>query len=139
MSAKFFIDTNILVYSFDHGSPEKRAIAKEIIRDGQSWVISWQVVQEFCNVALHRFAKPMLPADLRDYLRLILMPGCKVMPTAQIYQNATQIQSQTGYRFYDSLIVASALASGVETLYSEDLQADRVIGNLQVRNPFKNA
>lgn len=136
MSAKCFLDTNVLVYSFDHGSPGKRARSREIIRNSGSWVISWQVLQEFCNVALHRFAKPMSTEDLGEYLRLILVPGCRIMPTAQLYEQAVRIQAQTHYRFYDSLIVASALAAGVETLFSEDLQSDRMIGNLRITNPF---
>lgn len=87
-------------------------------------------------MALHRFAKPISPEDLEDYLRLILLPACRIMPTAQLYEQAIRIQSQTKYRFYDSLILASALAAGVNTLYSEDLQADRVIGDLRIVNPY---
>lgn len=136
MSAKRFLDTNILVYSFDQNAPEKRKKSLEIIKDIDSWVISWQIIQEFCNVALHRFTKPISPEDLEDYLRLILLPACRIMPTAQLYEQAIRIQSQTKYRFYDSLVVASALAAGANTLYSEDLQADRVIGNLRIVNPY---
>lgn len=136
MSDKQFLDTNILVYSFDHSAPDKRKHALEIIYQTDTWLISWQVVQEFSNVALHRFAKPMPTKDLADYLRLILLPRCRVMPTGQLYEQALRIQTQTQYRFYDSLIVASALVSGADTLYSEDLQADRFIGKLRIVNPF---
>jgi predicted nucleic acid-binding protein len=136
MSAKPFLDTNIIVYSFDKSAPEKRAKSLKIIRDPDSRMISWKVVQEFCNVALHRFATPMLAADMEDYLRLILLPACRVMPTPQLFQQAIRIQSQTKYHFYDSLVVASALAAGAETLLSEDLQSDRVIGNLRIVNPY---
>lgn len=41
------------------------------------------------------------------------------------------------YRYYDSLIVASALVAGANILYSEDLQEDRIIGNLKIVNPFQ--
>lgn len=38
---------------------------------------------------------------------------------------------------WDSLIVAAALATGCDTLYSEDLQDGQVFeGPLTVRNPF---
>ena len=121
MPAKLFLDTNVLVYAFDWSEPEKRLAAQEIIQREMDWCISWQVVQEFSNLALHRFKKPMLPDDLRDYLDLVLLPNCRVMPTAAIYGQALRIQSQAKYPLYDSLIVAAALASGAKQLYSENL------------------
>ncbi|HRI14934.1 MAG TPA: hypothetical protein PLX89_18210 [Verrucomicrobiota bacterium] len=47
MSARIFLDTNVLVYAFDRSSPAKQQRALEIVRrqsDGD-WAISWQVVQ----------------------------------------------------------------------------------------------
>lgn len=43
-----------------------------------------------------------------------------------------------GFHFCDALVVASALAAGCETLYTEDLQDGQVIDDrLTIRNPFK--
>ena len=47
-----------------------------------------------------------------------------------------QLSEETGYHFYDALIVAAAVESGCRTLYSEDLQHGRKIGNLTILNPF---
>ena len=135
MSAKVFLDTNILVYAFDPESPEKRERALELI-GGRHWCVSWQVVQEFANVALHRFATPIRPEDLGEYLDLVLWPRCEVFPSASLHRSAIAIHQQTGYRYYDSLIVASALASEAPVLYSEDLQDGRRIGPLTIRSPF---
>jgi predicted nucleic acid-binding protein len=136
MSARVFLDTNVLVYAFDREAQAKRELTRSILLGAQDWSISWQVVQEFSNVALHRFKKPMASADLEDYLGLVLMPHCHVMPTKDLYLSAIRIQSQTNYRFYDSLIVASALVAGARQLYSEDMQAGRKIGELEIVNPF---
>jgi predicted nucleic acid-binding protein len=136
MTADAFLDTNVLVNAFDRSTPAKRDRARELIYGGAAWAVSWQVVQEFCAAALHRFKTPMLAKDLRDYLDLVLMPHCRVMPTASLYQQALTIHKQTQYRFYDSLIVASALLAGAKVLYSEDLQHGRAIGGLRVENPF---
>jgi len=136
MPAKIFLDTNVLVYAFDRTAPAKRERAREIIRGDLDWVVSWQVVQEFCAVALHRFAVPMPTADLRDYLDVVLLPRCRVMPAAEIYRQALGVQAQTGYRFYDSLVVTAALVSGAAALYSEDLQHGRQIGEVRIENPF---
>jgi len=136
MSAEFFLDTNVIVYAFDRSSADKRQRSLDLLRRDDSWVISWQVVQEFCSVALHRFAIPLTPEFLNEYLDVILLPQCKVMSSASLYQMALQIHRQTQFRFYDSLIVAAALESGASILYSEDMQAGRRIGDLQIANPF---
>ena len=59
MSGKFLLDTNIFVYSFDASSPKKAAQATKLIRKGietRGGIVSYQVVQEFFNVALRRAA-----------------------------------------------------------------------------------
>ena len=38
--------------------------------------------------------------------------------------------------FYDALIVASAIEAGCDTLYTEDMQHGRGIGELAIVNPF---
>lgn len=135
MSAKVFLDTNVLIYALDAAAPHKQQRAKELLAD-EDWVISWQIIQEFSNVALHRFTVPMTTPDLAHYLELVLWPRCAVFPSPAIYRAALAIQQQTQYRFYDSLVVASALASGAQRLYSEDLQAGRLVGPLTIQNPF---
>lgn len=135
MSARLFLDTNVVVYSFDSGSPAKRRRAREIMA-GRDWTVSWQVVQEFSHLALHRFARPMKPNDLADFVDLVLWPRCSVLPSPAIYQAAITLHEKTQWRFYDCLIVAAAAASGAATLYSEDLQHRRRIGPLTIVNPF---
>jgi predicted nucleic acid-binding protein len=136
MNAEYFLDTNILVYAFDQKAEEKRSKALSLSQADGPWLISWQVVQEFCSVARHRFAVPMDLEFLGDYLNFFLLPHCKVIPSGAIYQKALQILRETQYRFYDSLIVAAALESGATVLYSEDLQHGRSIGHLRIINPF---
>ena len=46
---------------------------------------------------------------------------------------------QTGYTFYDALIVTAAIESGCRVLYTEDLQHDRVVQSVRVVNPFLTA
>jgi predicted nucleic acid-binding protein len=140
MSADFFLDTNILVYSFDDGEPAKRDKARELIEQAletRRGAISWQVVQEFLNVALHKWQKPMTPADSREYLQTVLNPLCAVYPSTEIWPASLRIAEESQYRFYDSLIVAAAIQSGATIIYSEDLQHGRQFGTLEIRNPFR--
>ena len=115
MRAEVFLDTNIFIYAFDPDSPAKQKAARQIL-SGCDWFISWQVVQEFSAVALRKFAVPIKAADLHEYLSLLLWPRCRVLPTETIYARAAEIAEQTGWSFYDSLIMASALAGGAKRL-----------------------
>ncbi|PXA03469.1 VapC toxin family PIN domain ribonuclease [Coraliomargarita sinensis] len=137
MSADYFLDTNVLVYAFDQTAPEKQARARELIEIEHNWSISWHVLQEFSSVALHRFAKPVSPHFLKNFIELVLWPKCQVMPSQSLYQNACDLHAHTQYRYYDSLILAAAIESGATRLYSEDFQDGRPFGSLIVQDPFQ--
>jgi len=140
MKGDYFLDTNILVYCFDGSAPEKSRVANELTRSALetgAGIISWQVVQEFLNAALHRFAVPMTVHQAEDYLFTVLSPLCRVYPSSRLIREALMIHVETRFRFFDALVVASAVEAGVETLYSEDLQDGRRVRGVQIRNPFK--
>lgn len=140
MSTEVFLDTNILVSTFDHSDPKKRGIASELADPrSERWGISWQVIQEFCSVALHRFKIPMPAETLAEYLELVLLPHCRVHTSGEVFSQAVEIHRRTQYRYFDSLVIASAIHSGASILYSEDLQHGRILGGLTIRNPFAAA
>jgi predicted nucleic acid-binding protein len=135
----FFVDTNIFVYSFDRNAPEKQQRARQLIQSAlstQRGIISTQVVQEFLNVALRKFARPMTASEAREYLRVVLAPMCQHYPSLALYDRSLLLQEETGFSFYDSLIVAAALESGCSTLLSEDLQHGRNVQGVALVNPF---
>jgi predicted nucleic acid-binding protein len=136
MKAEAFLDTNVLVYAFAPNEPDKRKRALALL-SADDWCVSWQVIQEFANVALHKFESPMRPEDLEELVARILWPRCTVLPSIGIWHSASRVHQATGYRFFDSLIVAGALASGARVLLTEDLQHDRKVGDLRIVNPFR--
>jgi len=139
MPDRYFLDTNIFVYSFDHRSGEKQRKAQNLIQkalNDHSGVVSGQVVQEFFNVATRKFQPNMTGLEANQYLETVLAPLCEVFASLTLFQSALSIRDETGYSFYDSLIVAAAKAANCRYLLSEDLQAGRVIRDLEVRNPF---
>jgi len=140
MSAKYFIDTNIFVYSFDNRQPEKKQLAQVLIQhalETGSGIISTQVIQEFLNVATQKFATPLTIEDGRAYLRLVLNPLCQIYPNLLLYENCLDIQAETKYSFYDSLILAAAIQGGCNILYSEDLQDGQQVREVKITNPFR--
>ena len=139
MSDRFFLDTNVFVYSFDRGSGQKAAKARKLIREAlvtQKGVISYQVVQEFFNVALKRFAQPMRAADAEQYLGAVFRPLLGVHSTMGIYSEALRIYGQRGMSWYDALIVSGAMQARCDVLYTEDLQHGQSFGGVRVVNPF---
>ena len=139
MSARFFLDTNLFVYTFDANAPTKAKKAAQLIRraaDTGEGIISYQVVQEFLSVAFRRFAQPMTVAEAEQYLITVLRPLLAVHSSTAIYFAALRIAEKHRFSWYDSLIVAAALEGQCERLYSEDFQHGRKIETLRIENPF---
>ena len=140
MSADYFLDTNIFVYTFDSSAPDKqrkaRALVHAALQEGRG-VVSTQVMQEFLNVATRKFQHPLSPADGKLYLHTVLAPLCEVIVDADLLGQALDLQASERFSFYDSLIVAAAIQAHCRILYTEDMQAGRKIGTLAIRNPFE--
>lgn len=139
MTDRFFLDTNVLVYTFDSSAPRKQKIARSLVAHAltdRAGIISYQVTQEFLNVALRKFNPPMSSMEAQSYLRRVLMPLCEVYPDSSLYSDALSIASKTGWTFYDALIVASAATGKCPVLLTENLKSGRVIQSVEIRNPF---
>ncbi|MCB0324835.1 MAG: PIN domain-containing protein [Bdellovibrionales bacterium] len=139
MNDRYFIDTNIFVYSFDNSNPDKRRIANEIIERGlrtASGVVSFQVIQEFLNVATRKFATPLTHSDSLVYMSMVLRPLCNIHSSIALYDAALELHHRFSISFYDSCIVAAARQSMCKVLYTEDLQHQMSFDELEVINPF---
>ena len=140
MKGKFFLDTNILIYSFDLHNSLKRTISEKLIKNALSGdgFISFQVIQEFLNVSTRKFENPMNSEEAKHYISKVLFPICKIFPTEELYYFVLEIHEKFKFSFYDSLIIAAALQANSKILYSEDLQHNQKIYDLTIVNPFNN-
>lgn len=139
MNARFFLDTNIFVYSFDRASEAKVQRATQLIQQAvatRKGIVSYQVVQEFFNVALRRFLQPMSAAEAEQYLGTVFRPLLAVQSSQALYSEALRLKDKHKLPWYDSLIVAAALEARCSVLYSEDFQNGQRFGDLQIENPF---
>lgn len=140
MNVNYFLDTNILIYTFDDSNPEKRDRARQLVRDaldGGKGAISSQVMQEFIHVATRKFAVPMTATEAALYLERVLLPLCQVWTDETGYRDALKIMETTGYAWYDSLILGAAIRTGAKELLSEDLRDGQVVDGVRIRNPFR--
>jgi predicted nucleic acid-binding protein len=94
-------------------------------------------VQECLNTVLRKAEVALDAQGARAYLDAVLLPLMNVGASAALYQRALDIQLRWRFGFYDSLIVASALAAGCDMLLTEGLQHGQVIETLTISNPFK--
>jgi predicted nucleic acid-binding protein len=132
-----FIDTNIWLYAFTVGDdPEKTVRAKTLIETQSAVFVSTQVINEVCANLIRktRFSEPQIQQLTESfYAKYVVVEFSK-----PVLLKASGLREQHALSFWDSLIVASALATNATVLYSEDMQDGLVVENrLRIVNPFK--
>lgn len=134
--ARYFLDTNILVYADDLDAPAKQAVALGLIEQGLtdgSAVLSTQVLQEFYVAATRKLGVPLEVARRK----VELLAGLEVVPVGtDLILGAVDLQRLHGFSFWDALILQAALQANCTICYSEDLQHGRKLGGLVILNPF---
>ena len=70
MPAPDFLDTNVLVYAYDPGDPQKQRIAQDLVRKALAgeFLASTQVLAEFAATLLHKTVPPARPEDVTAVL-----------------------------------------------------------------------
>lgn len=132
-----FIDTNVLVYLFDHDAPAKKAIAETVFRE-PNIRLSTQVLQEFYVTVTRKLARPLSPVQALQAVQHFQTYPVAVISSALVTQSIQRsIDSQLS--LWDSLIVETALAENADRLVTEDLQDGWIIDGMQVWNPFKHS
>ena len=137
MRVKIFIDTNLLVYTQRADNPVKQQIARSLL-DNYNCVASTQVLNEFCNIFTRKYPVPV--TDIETIINTIV-EVCEIsFVSADTIRQALALHKKYQYPYYDCLIIASALESGCEYLFTEDLQDGQVINNkLKIVNVFKHS
>ncbi len=132
-----FFDTNVLVYAFDEGEPEKRAVALALIEehlvDGDG-VISVQVLQEFYS-AVRREPQPLSNEVAATAVRR-LAGFSPLSEDVGMVLKAVRRAPEMSISLWDALIVEAALKAGADRLFTEDLQHGQIIEGMRVENPF---
>jgi predicted nucleic acid-binding protein len=138
MSAKTFIDTNVLIYAHDADAQEKHRIARELLRElwsDRAGVLSPQVLQEFYVNVTRKIAKPLTRPIARGIIDNYSV-WC-VDTTAAEIASAFRIEDESKISFWDALICASAAKAGARRLLSEDLNPRQSIAGVRIENPFR--
>lgn len=132
---KAFSDTNVLVYAVSGQDARKQAIAQRLLAGPQPAppAISNQVLGEAYNVLTRKLRWPA--AQALEAVRLFATLHVEVASTETVMKGLALAEAH-GLSGWDAIVVQTALQAGCDTLYSEDLQAGRRFGPLEVVNPF---
>lgn len=132
-----FVDTNIWLYAFIEGEDgHKQARAKNTIQDNEV-ILSTQVINEVCVNLLKKaqLAEPDIQALIVSFYSHYTV----VEFDQDILTKASALREQYHFSYWDSLIVASALAAQCAFLYTEDMQHGLQVENrLTLQNPFRS-
>ena len=141
MSAKVFVDTNVLIYSHDLDAGVKHDVAAALVRDiweRRHGVISTQVLQEFYVNVTRKIPAPLSHASARGILQSYFTWQVELNSPETILF-ASEIEEHHQLAFWDAMIVAAAVRGGAEWILTEDLNHGQVIEGVQIKNPFLNS
>lgn len=136
------VDTNILVYVFDPRFPERQRRAAEILRQGlcqDTLRLPHQAVVEFVAAVSRplRDGPPLLAAhEARREAEELLDQFPVLFPTPGLVRLALRGAAAYQLGWFDAHLWAYAEYYGVQELWSEDFQHDRLYGTVRVINPF---
>jgi predicted nucleic acid-binding protein len=139
MTARCFVDSNILLYADDRSAGPKRERARELIEEVMSTgtgVLSLQVLQEYFAVATKKLGVPA--AGARQRIELLSRLDVVILGVEDILM-AIDLHRLHQFSIWDALVIRAALNAGCRVLYSEDLQDGRRIDGLEIVNPFKGS
>ena len=138
MATRSFIDTNVLIYAEARDEPVKQRAALDLLKqlfEDNTGVLSTQVLQEYCNVALKKLKLP--PQHVRAQMDVFEQFEV-IQVTPAIIRTGLDLHQTRSLAFFDAIIVASAQTAGCAVLLSEDLNAGEIMAGVRMVNPFSN-
>ena len=136
MSCTF--DTDVLVYTLGQPADVKRQRAQSLIIRGarrQTAVLLLQSLAEFSYVATRKFGVSV--ASVRRRVDG-WCGGFSVQPAAEPdLAAALDLVSAHNISFWDALLCATSIRTGLSFLMTEDLQDGRSLHGLTIVNPFR--
>jgi predicted nucleic acid-binding protein len=142
MTVASLVDTNILVYCYDPGDPEKRETARRLLRKGAAkdeLRIPHQAMVEFVNAVTRGQAggRSLLTREEAWRQAEDLLNEFPVLyPNESVFRTALLGMAAYKFSWYDAHLWAYAEHFGLPEILSEDFEHGRRYGTVRVRNPF---
>lgn len=136
MTARYFIDTNVLLYAGSGANEDqaKRAIARQVLAQADI-SFSAQVMQEFYYAAVRK-ERLKITHDEAVLILEALSPFPVLAVNREMVLEAIVLAVRYRLSYWDAAIIGAARRLGCDTLYSEDLNHGQDYGGVKVVNPF---
>jgi len=138
MTARAFVDSNVLVYAHDSAAGSRNVKAARKLEDlwqTRTGCLSTQVLQEFYVTVTRKIAKrvpaPVAREAVRRYAAWVRHPL-----TPDTVLRASEMSEVWQVSFWDGLILAAAEQDDAAELLTEDLNHGQVIAGIRIVNPF---
>ena len=135
------IDTNLLVYLYDTGSPGKAAQAQRVLdrlEMTHSGRLSVQCLAEFMNVSTRKLDPPLTRAEALVQVSLFTRMWPIFDLTPLIVLEAARGARDHGLAYYDAQIWAAARLNQVTVVFSEDFSDGQVLEGVRFVSPFSD-
>lgn len=139
MAEKILIDTNVLLYAYDRGAPEKQphavAILDRLVMRSLG-ALTTQVLAEFYVNVTCKLEPPLTTEQAYERLQNYILSWEILDMTGQIVLEAARGVQQYQMSYWDAQIWASARLNQVPIIFSEDFNVGAVIEGVRFVNPF---
>lgn len=136
MNARYFLDTNILIYatslSPDHAA--RRSVARAWVGRGD-WGVSTQVLMAFYAQA-RQPRHGLAPAAAEAFVERIAARRPVLPVDSALVLDALALRHRHPLSHWDAAILCAARRLGAATVVSEDMEHGRDYGGVTVLNPF---
>ena len=136
---RIVLDTNVLIYFYDHNSPEKQTRAREIVTrlaQTRNGCLSAQTLAEFITATMRKLKPPLSASEA-------LIEASQLAGVFQVFDLTQNIvlEAARGVRdhqfaYYDAQIWAAARLNQVPLIFSEDFQDGQILEGVRFINPF---
>jgi predicted nucleic acid-binding protein len=138
MTARIFVDTNVLVYAKQARESVKQPLAMQWLErlwSDQTGRTSVQVLNEYYTTLTRKIKPAVSSADAWDDVKSLIAWNPQATDL-ELLHRGREIEQRYHLSWWDSLIVAAAQLQNCVLLLTEDLQDRSIYGGVTVRNPF---
>lgn len=140
MADKILVDTNILLYAYDLGEPEKQSQAVAVLDHLATLrlgVLTPQVLAEFFVNATRKLERPLTVEEVYDRIQNYLLSWEILDLSGSIILEAVRGVRTYQMAYWDAQIWASARLHQIPLIFTEDFNVGAVIEGVRFVNPFE--
>jgi predicted nucleic acid-binding protein len=133
------VDTNVLLYAYDRGEPEKQPQAFSVLdrlTAHDLGVLSSQVLAEFFVNSTRKLQPPLTAEEAYDRIQNYLLAWEIIDVTGPIVLEAARGVRAHNMPYWDAQIWATARMNQIPVIFSEDFGSGTVIEGIRIVNPF---